>query len=173
MFQVHDYVVYGSTGVCQIVDISQENFGGNADREYYILNPVYGNSMQLYIPTDHGQSVMRRVLSKEEIIQLIQAIPAIDSDWISDDHFRKATFSETLQSGDQKRIIHMIKMINNRKISLEKNGKHLANADCDAMKVAEKLLHNEFGLVLGLQPDQVAPFIMEHIPAKKVHSSNN
>lgn len=164
MFQVNDYVVYGSTGVCQVVDISRESFCGQANREYYVLNPVFGNPMEIFIPTD-SKVVMRDILSKGEITELIQSMPQIDSEWITDDNSRKATFNEILQSGDQKRIVQLIKMINNRKAALESNGKHLTNNDSETFKTAEKLLCNEFALVLGIQPDQVVSFILEQIPA--------
>lgn len=163
MFQVNEYVVYGSTGVCQVVDISRESFCGQADREYYVLNPVFGNPMEIFIPTD-SKVVMRGILSKGEITGLIQSMPEIGSEWIADDNSRKAMFNEILQSGDQKRIIHLIKMIYNRKTALESNGKHLANSDSETFKAAEKLLCNEFALVLGIQPDQVVPFILKQIP---------
>lgn len=163
MYQINDYVVYGSTGVCQVTDISRENFGGSTDREYYVLNPVYGNSMEIFIPTDKPNDAMRRMLSKDEIIELIRFMPEIDSEWIDDDKFRKATFSGILQAGDQQKIIQLIKSIYERNVELEKNGKRLPSSDIEAMKQAEKQLYNEFALVLGIPPEKVADYILEHV----------
>lgn len=64
-------------------------------------------------------------------------------------------------------------MIYNRKVELEKKGKRLTSADSEAMKTAEKLLYNEFALVLDIRPDQVVPFIMEKITVSKRSSSGN
>ena len=163
MYQVNDYVVYGATGVCQVVEISQESFGGPTSREYYVLNPVFGNSMQIYIPTDSQKVVMRRILTRQEILDLIKVMPDIDSEWVSDDNLRKATFSDAIQSGDQRRLVQLIKTIYARGEDLEKSGKRLSNTDRDLIKAAEKLLYNEFALVLDIQPDQVVPFILEQV----------
>lgn len=173
MYQINDYVVYGATGVCQVVDISRENFGGKVVREYYVLNPVYGNSMSIFIPTDSRSAVMRHILSKADIMELIHSMPAIDGGWIEDDHLRKATFNETLQSGDLNKLAQLIKMIYHRKEFLESQGKHLTSADTEAMKISEKLLYNELALVLDIAPDEVVPFIMEKIPDSKFGFTNN
>lgn len=161
MYQVNDYVVYGSTGVCQVTNISRENFGGTVSREYYVLNPIYGNSVDIFIPTDNQNVVMRHILSKAEIMDLIRSMPEIDSEWIADDSFRKSTFSEILQSGDQRKVVQLIKTLHDRQVDLENNGKRLTSGDSDVMKSAEKLLYNEFALVLDIQPDQVVPFILK------------
>lgn len=162
MYHVNDYVVYGSTGVCQVVDICRKKFG-QTDREYYVLNPVYGNTMQVYIPTDNQSVVMRRILSKDQLLRLVHLMPDIHDEWISDDQSRKATFNEALQSGDQKKMIKMIKMIYSRKLELENNGKRLTNTDSETMKAAEKLLYHEFALVFDINPEQVVPFITAQI----------
>ncbi len=163
MFKVNDYVVYGSTGVCQIKSISLENFGGRMEREYYVLNSVNANSMDIYIPTDKCNVVMRKIMSKEEIYELIKVMPDIESEWISDDHFRKTAFREIIQTGDQKRMVQLIKTIYARKNELEKNGKKLTNSDAETMKTAEKFLYNEFAHVLDIQPEQVDLFIMGRV----------
>ncbi len=163
MYQVKDYVVYGANGVCQVVDICLENFGGKEDREYYVLSPVYGNSMSIFIPTDHENAQVRQVHSKDEIMDLIRQMPQMDGQWIDDDHHRRAVFSDTLQSCDLYRTARLIKMLYLRKQALEQQGKHLSSTDGDAMKAAEKLLCHEFALVLDIEPDDVVPFIAEKI----------
>ncbi len=84
------------------------------DREYYVLDSVYGNRMQTYIPVDNISVIMRPTLKKEEVLDLIQSLPDIDSEWIQDDNQRKVLFSEILQSCDPTRIAHLIKTIYHR-----------------------------------------------------------
>jgi CarD family transcriptional regulator len=163
MFRVNDYVVYGSTGVCKIDAINREDFGDAHEREYYVLTAVHANSLSIYIPTDNTDVTMRRIMTKDEIYTLIKTIPDIDGAWIDDDHQRKAMFSEIIQSGDQSKMVQLIKILAERKLELEKDGKSLSSADAETMKAAEKLLHNEFALVLDIAPEQVVPFIREEI----------
>lgn len=159
MYQVNDCVVYGSTGVCRITGIVMERFSGKEAREYYLLSPVYGNSVDIYIPTDSRQATMRRLMSREEIDELIGSMPQIGCEWVADDRFRQTSFKEILQSGDQRRIVVLIKTLHDRQVSLENDGRSLSGTDTEIMKTAEKLFSNEFALVLGIQPEQVVPFI--------------
>lgn len=64
-----------------------------------------------YIQMDNRNFVMRRILSKEESIELIRFIPEISSEWITDDIFRKAKFNKIIQSGDQRKTIQLINPI--------------------------------------------------------------
>ena len=43
MFKVNDYIMYGMTGVCQVVDITKESFIDNLQKEYYVLKYIYSN----------------------------------------------------------------------------------------------------------------------------------
>ncbi|MBM6861086.1 CarD family transcriptional regulator, partial [Clostridium saudiense] len=36
MFKVNDYIMYGTTGVCKIIDIKKQKFLGREEKEYYI-----------------------------------------------------------------------------------------------------------------------------------------
>ena len=74
MFRVNDYVVYGSTGVCKIDAINREDFGDGREREYYVLTAIYANSLSIYIPTDNTDAAMRRIMTKDEIYELINSI---------------------------------------------------------------------------------------------------
>lgn len=163
MFELNDYVVFGSTGVCQITEIINENFGTDTEREYYVLNPVHANSCTIYIPTDKEDANIRRIMTKDEIIELVKVMPDIDGEWITDDQTRKAAFADMIQSCDPESLVKLTKMMYTRQKELEKDGKKLSNSDTDMMKKAEQVLHNEFALVLDIKLDQVVPFILGQI----------
>ena len=67
MFKVNDYIMYGTTGVCKIIEIKKEKFLGRQEMEYYILEPVYSKNTVIKIPVDNTTIKMREVLSKEDI----------------------------------------------------------------------------------------------------------
>ena len=46
MFKVNDYIMYGMTGVCQVVDITKESFIDNLQKEYYVLKYIYSNDTE-------------------------------------------------------------------------------------------------------------------------------
>ena len=78
MFQINDTVMYGTHGVCKIEDITMKEFMGS-QKEYYVLKPISDFTATLYVPTHNEKLLarMRRILSKQEVYQLIGMIKAI------------------------------------------------------------------------------------------------
>ena len=86
MFEVGEFVVYGSKGVCRIVDISHIDISGaDKDRLYYVLSPIGDKNAKIYAPTDNLKITMRKVISKEEADKLILELPEIELLWVPDD----------------------------------------------------------------------------------------
>lgn len=164
MIEINDTILYGTEGVCTVVDIVQRDFGGKSI-PYYVLQPVYNNRSTIYVPV-HNEALtakMRRVLSKEEIYQIIQAMPSETSIWIEDEPERKETYKQILQQGDRIELVRMIKALHQHQLDQRAKGKHLHTADEHFFKEAEKLLYDEFALVLDIQPDEVLPFILQQL----------
>ncbi|MDU2291865.1 MAG: CarD family transcriptional regulator [Clostridium celatum] len=44
MFKVDDYIMYGITGVCKVIDITNEKFINGDKRDYYVLSPIHNNN---------------------------------------------------------------------------------------------------------------------------------
>ena len=83
MYNVNDTILYGSHGVCKIVGIEEKDFSGNREN-YYVLQPVYSENSTIYVPCSNKKLAdkMRRVLTPQEIYQIIRAMPYEDTDWI-------------------------------------------------------------------------------------------
>lgn len=160
MFQVHDYVVLGATGVCQIVDISREAFGDDEAREYYVLNPLGGNGLTINIPTDNQTVPLRAAMTRQEVIDLVATMSEGREEWVEDDNTRRAIYNDALHDGDQRLLLQTVRSVAKQKTQLEQEGKKLPSADLEALKAAEKMLTQEICLVLDLDPDDVIPFIM-------------
>ena len=166
-FQKGDMVLYGAQGVCRIADVTEKEFHGVCAR-YYILKPVYDSRSTLFVPADRVDlsEKMRRVLSPEEIEQLVQAIPDETPEWIEDDTERAQQYRSILSSGDRAKLVRMIKALYLRKEALAEKGRKLRTADEHFFKEAEKILYDEFALVLHIKPEQALPFIMQRIELK-------
>ena len=52
MFQVNDMVLYGTNGVCKVVDIDERDCGGRMV-EYYILKPIYAANSTIFVPVNN------------------------------------------------------------------------------------------------------------------------
>lgn len=164
MYQLNDTILYGGHGVCKIADITKKALGGTMT-DYYVLKPVYHESSTIYVPMKNKTLTekMRRVLSADEVYRLISAMPFEDSIWVEDENERKERYREILAHGDRLELMRMIKTLYMRQGQQQEKGRRLHISDERFFKEAEKLLYDEFALVLNLKPEQVLPFILAQI----------
>lgn len=151
MFRINDVIIYGAQGVCQITGTEEKTVGG-VKKTYYVLKPVSEKGATIFAPTDNEIVLkkMRRLLSREEIHALIDAMPENDAQWIDNENERKLLYKNILSSGDHLELIKMIKAIYAHKKAREAEGKRLHMSDEYFFKDAEQILYNEFQYVLGL-----------------------
>ena len=108
---------------------------------------------------------MRRVLSAEEIDQLLGAAAQEEVAWVEDPNERKEAYAEILKSGDRCRIVRMIRALQLRRQELRSAGKQLRSGDDQLLRDAERLLHDEFALVLHIPQQEVPEYIRRKIMA--------
>lgn len=164
MFKVNDYIMYGLTGVCQVVDITKESFINNLQKEYYVLKYIYDNDTIIKIPTDNEKIPMRKLLSKEDMATLINSMPNSETIWIDNDRKRNEEFKSILKTGDIENLVKLIRSIYLDKEHKQSIGKKLYKVDDEIMQTAERLLNEEFATILNISPDEVATYISTHIP---------
>ena len=172
VFEVGDSVMYGNTGVCKILDIRKERF---LDQEalYYILQPINDAYSKIYCPVDNDQQRLRKLLSAEEIRELIRSMPGMKCEWIENDHERKEAFMEILQRGDHQELIKLIRTLHENRELTKKTGRKFHQSDANILSAAEKLLHGEFAHVLHLNLDDVVPFILGTLNPEEKQTKDN
>lgn len=164
MFEVGEYVVYGSKGVCQITDITHIDISGaDKDRLYYVLAPVGDANAKIYAPTDNQKITMRKVISKEEADKLISELPEIELLWVPDDKQREAKYKEVMRTCDYRAWVSIVKTLYLRKKERTAQGKKITALDERYMKAAENELYSELSLTLGIPKDQMENYIKEKI----------
>lgn len=164
MYKVNDMVVYGNEGVCKITEITSRVFA-NKTKEYYVLKPVYNENTVLYIPVQSEElaSKMKKILSVDEIYEIIHMDPKENGDWIDNDNQRKEKYKEVLRNGDRKEIMKMIRLLYLHQQELKEAGKKFHMADDKFFKDAEKILYDEFAYVLDIKQEDVIPFICKEL----------
>jgi len=164
MFQVNDYVIYNSTGVCKIIDIAKDKDINNHEIDYYVLEPAYeNNNLTIKTPVLNQKALMRKILSKEAVLKLIAAIPSKETDWIEDNRARLENFKTALRTGESEEWVRLIKTLYLKRQERTDLGKKLWKVDEDIMKVAEKNLNEEIAIALNIEPDEVASLIQDYI----------
>jgi len=167
VFKINDYVFYGATGVCRIADLRLVELGGAGGQECYVLKPLSDATTSIYVPTSNEEILahIRLVMSKDQIYDLIDQMPEEGTVWISNERERSKAYYAKINSCDSRNLIQLIKTL-----YIEKNhhskSKRLGTIDSKIMGTAERLLYEEFGFVLGINPKEVLPFIQARIPQR-------
>lgn len=160
MFEVNDYIMYGVTGVCRVTGI-EEKIINHIKKDYYVLSPVYSKNIVIKIPVDNKKVTMRKLHTKEEIESLINSMPSKETLWIDDDRERSEKFKSMLKSADCNDFIILIKSIYSK---IKLSGKSSYKNDNEIMILAEKLLNEEFSVILKIKPEEVKSYILSHVP---------
>ena len=166
MFKIHDSVLYGSMGVCRIVDIRPQVFN-RKEILYYVLKPENDESSTFYCPVDSDKVRLRKLLSREEVYDLIRVMPDTDTEWIEDDQARQEKFLSILKNGSRRDLVRLIKTIYQHRNLRTLEGKKLHMADKKIMQDAESLLYGEIAHVLKIDREDVLAFIMGELEGKE------
>lgn len=164
MFQVNDVVVYGAQGVCRIVGTDEKKIDGTV-RKYFVLKPEDDRDATFYVPTWNEKALgkMRRVMSREAVNALIDAMPGKTPNWIANENERKDTYKKILAGGDQAAVISMVQALYLHKKEREAAGKRLHISDENFLKDAEQLLYNEWQYVLHVDKAGLVDYIFDRI----------
>ena len=164
MYAIGDLVVYGSTGVCRVTDITKPEFpNALKDRLYYVLTPHYQNGV-IYTPVD-TKVFMREVISGEEVESLLSEIPTVDAKgyYCPSVQLLTAYYEAILKSYRCIDLAKLVMSIRTKKKELEAQNRKLGQIDARFMKRAEELLCGELAVVLGITPEEVPAYLDERL----------
>lgn len=160
MLQLGERVVYGSHGVCAVVQIQQRTID-RKKAEYYVLEPLAQPGACYYIPVNNpvALSKLRPLLTAPQLEELLCSPACTDGVWIADENQRKSKYRELLSSGDRGALLCMIRLLHSHRESQLAAGRKFHMCDENFLKDAKKLLSEEFSLVLGIPRQEVAAYI--------------
>lgn len=160
-FNIDDLIIYGSTGVCKVVDIERE--AGRNPREYYVLSPVYSKNIVVKIPVDNDKIAMRKIHTRDEVTSLLSNINSEIPAWGEDERARSLQFKSMIRTTDCENLITVIRSIRSDKKLRKLEGKRLYKGDEEMMQAAEKLLNEELSIILGIGQDETSSYIRKHV----------
>ncbi len=168
-FEKDEYVVYRNAGVCQIIAIETQNMDGEHEVLYYKLKPVNDQNSTYYLPVTTADEKLRKMLTESEVLSLIDSMPSFGENevlWSDNRRERKEMYTRIMKSDDYMAVLQMISALYFKKQSAEQHGKRFSAMDEAAMKNAETLMLQEFGMVLKLDQEALRDFIDQ-----RIHSS--
>ena len=158
MFEVGEYLVYRKD-VCQVKEILEKE-----GIKYYQLIPMSDDSLKIEIPVENKDNVLRKLISKEEIDLLIKKMPNIEL-IDCNDRMIELEYRNLLATGNKEDIIKVIKTAYLRNKARLDNKKKISEKDMNYLEKAEKLLYNEFSIVLNLSIDATREYIINKVEA--------
>lgn len=163
-YKVGDTVLYGSDGVCHIDEISERRIGSET-LSYYVLKPVFDAKSTVFVPMQNQKLLakMTDILSEEELLASLADAKLSPFGWTDDDGQRKEIFKEIIDTGCIADIIRVVRLLYIRKKELVACGRKLRVTDEIILKECEKILYDEFALVLSMNRESVPDFLAEKL----------
>ncbi len=161
MFCVGQTVLYGSNGVCMVDDVTEKRIG-KTKMQYYVLKPLCNNTSTLFVPTANQQLVskMRRILTEDEAEAILRDLPPC-GDWNDNKQERSEQFRAIITEGSCVELIRLIRLVRTHEQEQLAGGKRLHITDERILKEAEKMICEEFSLVLHISRDEVLERILQ------------
>lgn len=161
MFDIGEFVVYGNKGVCKIEKIGPIDIPGmSPDRQYYTMSQIYSKSSTIFTPVESDKTVLRKVLSREDAMNLIHNKADYKPVWIQNDKEREQIFTETLRSAESEQLFNMIIALAHRRDQRIADGKKATSTDERYYHAAQDILYGEFAISLDMAKDEVKPFVL-------------
>ena len=163
MFQIGEYVVHITGGICQITEIAPLNIpGADKDRNYYVLNPIKPKGGKVFVPTD-SEKAIRQVMTDKEAWKLIDEIPNIKEKIVENEKLREACYKEAIRSCDCRELIGIIKSLHTRRNQRLAEGKKTTATDYKYYKLAEENLFSELAFAIGRERDEMPQLIEDRV----------
>ena len=132
MFEIGEYIVYGTSGICRVEEICSSPYDKKDPRTYYLLIPSH-NPMgsTIYTPVDNERVPMRRLMTREEIDALICAMPEIELVQVPVEKQRREIYRTTIGALRPEGYVSVIKTVQRRREELSAARKHFPVSDLE------------------------------------------
>jgi len=160
VYEKNSVVVYGKDGICTVYDVKEMDFAGKKET-YYVLKPMSSQGSTVYVPISKENLVskIRPVMTKEEIDCLIESTKNDEIKWSDSKNERYERFNEIVSGGNSRELLLLVSCLYLKKQEKESQGKHLSSTDEGILRLAERLIEEEFSIALGCSAEEVGDYI--------------
>lgn len=157
--EVGTCVLYRDCGICRICEITPLDFGDD-NSDYYVLRSVFDESSVTYVPVGSELvGFMRPLLTKSEVLDAIDKAPNSGNSWIEDSKLRASAFSQLIEEGNRADILWIILTLTDYRTELATKRRKLYSSDEKLLATALRMIKEEFAFVLGIDREEVMPYI--------------
>ena len=164
MYSAGDFIVYGLSGVCEIVSICDSPFSETDEKKYYKLHPLKEKQeLTIYTPVDNTSITMRRLMDKSSLENFIESIPEIGTLTVSVEKNRREIYRQALCSTDPVKCMELLKTVHERRAVFTSLKRRLPETDLEFEELAKESLYRELSIVLDIPFSDVSAYITRHI----------
>lgn len=168
MFQVHDYIVYGAAGVCQVDDIRENPFeGAPTGILYYVMHTLSEPRQVIFNPVSNDRVFTRYLMAREEAtaflseLQSVEALSAPSSKLLREEYSLAMKTYSPLGWG---------KVIRTFRKRLSEVSSRVTDAERAFYESAKRNLCTELALAFGEQPKAIETKILELLSPAEARS---
>ena len=163
MYQIGDLIVYGTTGVCEVVEITTLDNMRDVpkDKLHYKLKPLYENC-EIYTPVENSKVFVRPVISQAEAEALVDEIPTCKAEpyFCTSMQQLKDHYKACLDTHACRDLVELTMSLHAKKAAKKFN-----QVDDTYMKRAESLLFGELAVALQIPFEEVTNYIQRRVEA--------
>lgn len=156
MYEIGTLVLYDKRGVYRVEGVGTPPIRGTTG-DYYKLCAVFSNSGEIiYTPVDTASS-MRPLISSGEAAHYLELFSRLEAPVFRSDKTMEMTahYQSMLASHKVEDRLLLIKEIHARQREMARQKKRLRQVDAQYLKLAEKMICEEFAVVLDTTPDLI------------------
>ena len=158
MFKEGNFVVY-KRDVVRIVGIRTNQLN---NQDYYVLVPINDESLKIDVPVDNRLGHIRKLMTKEEINDLIKKIPDILC-IETNNKLIENEYKILLNEGSHESLIKIIKTTYLRNKERLDSNKKIGDKDNHYFNLAEKYLYTEISIVLNVSYDEAKEYVTKEV----------
>lgn len=158
MFKEGDFVVY-KRDVVRMVGVRTNQLN---NQEYYVLVPINDDSLKIDVPVDNRLGHIRKLMTKEDIINLIKKIPSIPC-IETNNKLIENDYKNLLNEGSHESLIKIIKTTYLRNKERIDSNKKVGDKDNHYFNLAEKYLYTEISIALNVSYDEAKEYVIREV----------
>ena len=158
-----DAVVYKCRGLYKVEDVGTLDFSFvDNGKQYYTLQSVENAGDRAYIPTEDETNI-RRPVSREEALAIIDRIPQIEVLQVKNEKFREQEYKDCISDFCPENWVKVLKTTYKR----TKSRGSITSLDRKYQMLLEHALYSELSFALGIPVGEIQDFIAEHVKTEK------
>ena len=162
-YEVGAYMVHESSGVCQVMEISEQALQGRgSEKLYYSLEPVFSKGTRITTPVDTKVRI-RDVMESTEFEKLLERLPRLPVLVEENARARTELFREEIAKFDIDALATVLKTVYLRKEKRIAEGKKVMASDEKIMNIASKKLFEEMAFSMDVSMEEIADRFYERI----------